>query len=63
MGILITGTMNHLYPVDEPNYFDQISLLFPILKYKNVKILKQITRRCLKKTNIAEKSSLNLGWN
>ncbi|XVF78485.1 hypothetical protein PTKIN_Ptkin14bG0137500 [Pterospermum kingtungense] len=58
---LVTGTMDSLYPADEPNYFERISLLmFPQVSYKYNKVLKQFSQGCPGGTDIPEKSSLSL---
>ncbi|XWS11036.1 hypothetical protein CRYUN_Cryun38cG0049100 [Craigia yunnanensis] len=58
---LVTGTMDSLYPADEPNYFEQISLLmFPQVSYNYTKVSKQFSHGCPGGTDIPEKSSLSL---
>ncbi|XWS09989.1 hypothetical protein CRYUN_Cryun39dG0037400 [Craigia yunnanensis] len=58
---LVNGTMDSLYPADEPNYFEQISLLlFPQVGYKYTKVSKQFSQGCPGGTGIPEKSSLSL---
>ncbi|XVF78501.1 hypothetical protein PTKIN_Ptkin14bG0139200 [Pterospermum kingtungense] len=58
---LVTGTVDSLYPADDPNYFEQISLLmFPQISYKYTKAAKQFSQGCPGGTDIPEKSSLSL---
>ncbi|XVE50260.1 hypothetical protein DITRI_Ditri01bG0147700 [Diplodiscus trichospermus] len=58
---LVTGIMDSLYPADEPNYFEQISLLmFPQVGYKYTKVSKQFSQGCPGGTDIPKKSTLGL---
>ncbi|XVE50262.1 hypothetical protein DITRI_Ditri01bG0147900 [Diplodiscus trichospermus] len=58
---LVNGTMNSLYPADEPNYFEQISLLMlPQVGYKYTKVSNHFSQWCPGGTDIPEKSSLSL---
>ncbi|XVE50263.1 hypothetical protein DITRI_Ditri01bG0148000 [Diplodiscus trichospermus] len=58
---LVTGTMDSSYAADEPNYFEQISLLmFPQVGYNYTKVSNQFSKGCPGGTDIPEKSSLSL---
>ncbi|XP_022717737.1 uncharacterized protein LOC111276226 [Durio zibethinus] len=58
---LVTGTMDSLYPADEPNYFDQISLLmFPQVNYNYTMVSKQFSQGCPGATDVPEDLSLSL---
>ncbi|XP_039025767.1 uncharacterized protein LOC120159189 [Hibiscus syriacus] len=58
---LITGTMDSLYPADNPNYVDPISvLMFPQGGYRYKKVLKNFNQGCPGGIDVPEKSSLSL---
>ncbi|KAK8648432.1 hypothetical protein V6N13_129184 [Hibiscus sabdariffa] len=58
---LITGTMDSLYPADEPNYSDPVSvLMFPEGSYKYTRVSKDFSQGCPGGTDVPKNSSLNL---
>ncbi|KAK8706198.1 hypothetical protein V6N13_049773 [Hibiscus sabdariffa] len=58
---LITGTMDSLYPADDPNYSDPISvLMFPQGSYKYTRVSKDFSQGCPGGTDVPKNSSLNL---
>ncbi|TYI84974.1 hypothetical protein E1A91_D05G405100v1 [Gossypium mustelinum] len=58
---LVTGTMDSLNSVDDPNYFEQISLLmFPQVNYTYTMVSKQFSEGCSEGTNVQQELSLRL---
>ncbi|TYH21392.1 hypothetical protein ES288_A04G040400v1 [Gossypium darwinii] len=58
---LVTGTMDSLNSVDDPNYFERISLLmFPQVNYTYTMVSKQFSEGCSRGTNVQPELSLRL---
>ncbi|XP_017613674.1 uncharacterized protein LOC108458789 [Gossypium arboreum] len=58
---LVTGTLDSLNSIGDPNHFEQISLLmFPQLNYAYTMVSKQFSEGCPRGTNVQPMSSLRL---